>query len=85
MKEPKEKAFNNWRHNSIHLTFPNGNVLSTVWGYLTYSDNHYFAEEGDKFREFMQSDTVEISILEAPEETRKKIHKKYGNGNIRNC
>lgn len=76
----KEKAFNNWRHNSIHLTFPNGNILSTVWGVGTYSDNHDFdftPDPSEGFRVFMQSDEVEISILKAPAKLVKKIMKKY--------
>lgn len=80
MKE--EKAFNNWGHNRIHLTFPNGNAISTVWGYLTYSDNHDFVSDDhlDRFNEFMQSDTVEIMILKAQDKLRNKIEKKYDFG-----
>lgn len=75
-----KKAFINTSHNSIHLTFPNGNSISTIWGYLTYSDNHNFISGNivDKFSQFMESDTVEIMILEAPDKLRKKISKKYG-------
>jgi hypothetical protein len=81
--KPKEKAFNNWRHNSIHLTFPNGNAISTVWGYCTYSDNHNYDitheynNPIEPFETFMQSDTVEIMILNAPEKLLKKIKRKY--------
>lgn len=75
----KEKAFNNWRHNAIYLTFPNGNKLSTIWGYLSYSDNHDFVagEQTERFNRFMDSDTCEVMIMEAPEKLRKKIHKKF--------
>lgn len=78
----REKAFNNWKHNAIHLTFPNGNSLSTIWGYLTYSDNHDFISgyDDDKFTRWLPSDTVEIMILEAPDKLRKKIEKKYDFG-----
>jgi len=83
VKDKKEKAFNNWRHNAIHLWFPNGNGLSTIWGYLTYSDNHDYCKDGDKFEDFMDSDTCEIMILEAPEKLIKKINKKYdGDGRV---
>ena len=84
--EEKEKAFNNWKHNAIHLTFPNGNRISTIWGYGTYSDNHDRPDldrESDAslpFNTFMDSDTVEIMVLEAPEKLLKKINKKYGDG-----
>jgi hypothetical protein len=80
----KNKAFNNWKHNAIHLTFPNGNSLSTTWGYGTYSDN-YDNWSDNVFRKFMSSDTVEVMILKAPEKLVKKIYKKYDenrNGNI---
>jgi len=75
----KEKAFRNFRSNGIHLTFPNGNALSTVWGCGTYSDN-YDMDGGisvDNFNKFLDSDTVEIMIIEAPDKLRKKIEKKY--------
>jgi len=73
----KEKAFRNFKHNGIHLTFPNGNVLSTVWGYCTYSDNYDMEVDVDNFNKFLDSDTVEIMILKAPSRLRKKIDKKY--------
>ena len=85
-KTEKEKAFNNWKHNAIHLTFPNGNAISTVWGYCTYSDNHDLGDDAlefdslKAFQTFMQSDTVEIMILEAPKKLRKLIETKYGFG-----
>ena len=75
----KEKAFSNWKHNGVHLTFPNGNALSTVWGYCTYSDNHGDYSV-DAFNKFMESDTVEIMILNAPEKLTKKIQRKYDFG-----
>lgn len=79
MKDKKEKAFNNWKHNAIHLTFPNGNSLSTVWGYCNYCDNY----DVEGFDTFMDSNTVEIMILNAPDKLRKKIEKKYDfGGNI---
>lgn len=78
-KESEEiiKSFSNWKHNAIHLTFPNGNRLSTVWGVGTYSDNHNEGWDIDSYRKFRQSDTVEIMILNAPEKLIKKIQKKY--------
>ena len=74
----KEKAFCNFRSNGIHLTFPNGNALSTIWGYCTYSDNHDMEiGYGDNYNKFLDSNTVEIMILEAPSRLKKKIEKKY--------
>jgi len=78
----KEKAFNNWKHNAIHLTFPNGNCLSTTWDSGSYSDN-YDLWGIDSYKTFMQSDEIEIMILNAPEKLIKKIHKKYdGDGSV---
>jgi hypothetical protein len=83
----KNKAFNNWRHNSIKLTFPNGNSLSTIWGACTYSDNQDFTTETMDdhfgFQKFLSSDTVEVMILKAPEKLIKRIHKKFnGDGSV---
>jgi len=36
----QNKSFTTHRSNGIYLVFPNGNELSTVWGYGTYSDNN---------------------------------------------
>ena len=71
-----KKAFKNWRHNAIHLTFPNGNCLSTTWGFGSYSDN-YDTESMDFYREFGQSDTCEIMVLQCPDKLLKKLYKKY--------
>jgi len=74
-----EKAFNNWRHNAIHLTFPNGNSLSTTWAYGSYSDNYDMDDvsTAEHWNTFRPSDTVEIMILKASEELEKEIKKKY--------
>jgi len=40
MTEITKKAFASHRPNGIHLRFPNGNSLSTIWGLGTYSDNY---------------------------------------------
>jgi len=61
-----EKAFHNFKHNGIYLTFPNGNMLSTIWGDCVYN-----------FDKFLDSDTAEIMILKAPDKLKKKIGKKY--------
>lgn len=39
-KKEYEKAFYNHKVNGIHLSFPNGNSLSTIWGIGSYSENH---------------------------------------------
>lgn len=82
-KEISKKSFNNWKHNSIRLTFPNGNKLSTIWGNSTYSDNHDRPDleiGGDylkAYTTFMDSDTCECMILNAPDKLVKKIHRKF--------
>ena len=81
----KEKAFNNWQHNSIHLTFPNGNSLSTTWAYGSYSENYEMIgiTDMEHWNTFVPSNTCEIMILKAPDKLIKKIHKKYdGDGNV---
>ena len=74
----KNNAFNNLAHNKIHLTFPNGNAISTIWGYGSYSENQDDSS-GDNygFSDFKQSDTVEIMILNAPDKLLNKIKRKY--------
>ena len=75
-----KKAFNNWKHNAIHLTFPNGNALSTIWGYGSYSDNYNrddIPNLDKRFNTFFSSNTVEIMILQAPKKLVEKIHKKF--------
>ena len=78
----KEKAFNNWRHNAIHLTFPNGNSLSTTWAFGTYSENYDMDDIPSikHWETFRSSNTCEIMILEAPDNLVKRIHRKYGDG-----
>jgi len=80
-----EKSFSNWRHNAIHLTFPNGNKLSTIWGVGTYSDNHDLDMKLgiDMWSKFLDSNTCEVMIQEAPEKLIKKINKKFdGDGSV---
>ena len=75
-----KKAFKNFRHNGIHLTFPNGNSISTIWGVGSYTEN---SNTGDyeKFKEayfmFLESNDVEIMILNCPNKLMKKIINKY--------
>ena len=77
--EKTNKAFDNWAHNAVHLTFPNGNKISTTWGYCTYSVNHDCDDllASVKFDSFRKSNTVEIMILECPDKLRKKIQKEF--------
>lgn len=72
-----EKAFKNVAHNKLHLWFPNGNGLSTIFGFGSYSDNYDVKTKGNHWETFLHSNTVEIMILNAPDKLNKKIHKKY--------
>lgn len=76
-----EKAFNNFKHNGIHLRFPNGNGISTIWGAGTYSDNYNYivntTDDSLGYRTFMSSDTCEVMILNCPDKLLKKIKNKY--------
>jgi hypothetical protein len=90
----KEKSFNNFRHNGIHLNFPNGNFISTIWGVGSYTENHdfslsgHFSTEQDSlrgdplkgFRTFLQSDNVEVAYT-CSKEIVKKIRRKFGEEN----
>lgn len=71
--------FINWRHNAFHLNFPNGNWLSTTFGYGSYSDNHNIdAETGviDRFDTFYGSQTVEV-MFTCGDSLKKRLHKKF--------
>lgn len=65
------KSFVNHKHNGVYLKFPNGNGISTVWGYSNYCENYNNGELG-KFNN--GSDTCEI-LPEADEKTIKKLYK----------
>lgn len=67
------KAFNNPKHNTLHLQFPNGNFISTIWGVGSYTEN-YEAPEG--YHTFMDSDDVEIMVT-CSDELFKKLQKRF--------
>lgn len=88
----KERAFNNWKPNSVHLNFPNGNLVSMIWGADSYTENRHKLfreiapspqEESDftaAFNTFMESDTVEV-MVDCSEELLKKLCKRFTGGN----
>jgi hypothetical protein len=43
--EQYKKVFYNHKVNGVHLQFPNGNSLSTIWGTGTYSDNYDYSSD----------------------------------------
>lgn len=54
------KSFGSFRANTLHLKFPNGNTLSSIWGYGSCSENYDSDGERDAF---LQSETVEIMFF----------------------
>jgi hypothetical protein len=76
----EEKAFENIKHNALHLNFPNGNKLSTIWGRGSYTENHDFTfdESGNikDFWTFIGSNNVEI-MFACDKKLEKKIFKKF--------
>lgn len=72
----REKSFNNFKHNGLHLTFPNGNFISTIFGIGSYTENH---DMYTKMEEFMDSNDVEI-MFDCGDKLKKKILKKYNDG-----
>lgn len=75
----RNKSFQNKSLNKLHLWFPNGNGLSTIWSKYSYSENYDTEHVNgvDAWNVPLESDTVEIMILEAPEKTRNKVFRKF--------
>ncbi len=77
----KEKAFNNFKHNGIHLTFPNRNMISTIWGVGSYTENHDIDFKNDDltdmFNTFLESNNVEV-MISCGKKLKKRLHKKFG-------
>ena len=83
--EKTKKAFSNFKHNGIHIWFPNGNGISTIWGYGSYSDNYDYEPKDKKnimarFETFLESNSVEVMILKCSDELLKRLEKKYYGG-----
>lgn len=72
------KAF--WNHrengNGFRLTFENGNSISTVWGEMTYSDNHDVRFTPDCTTQMLSSDTCEC-MVDCSEEIHQKIYEMF--------
>lgn len=77
----------NHKNNGVKLKFNNGVVLSTIWGYGTYSDNHDWEPETIEEKQnpssvFEKIDTgsttVEFMFVEGDEKLVKRMCKKYG-------
>lgn len=82
-----EKAFNNKEHNKLHLNFPNGNWISTIWGFGSYTENYDINSKLaynllKDMQTFKDSNDVEIMFECKSEEIEKKIYEKYGDGSF---
>lgn len=89
----KEKSFSNFRANGLHLNFPNGNQVSTIWGAGTYSDNYNYQEElavkeGLSFKDSSQrsySDLLDANLVETmincSDALLRRLEKKHNDGN----
>jgi hypothetical protein len=84
-KETKNKAFRNWDYGRLHLNFPNGNTISTIWGEGSYTENYnsrqvtdFVLGETERYP-VMASDTVEI-MFDCSPRLQKRIIKKYNEG-----
>lgn len=78
-----KKAFENLKHNCLHLNFPNGNSISTIWGPGSYSENHDAFDDPNefiaKYKTFMDSNDVEV-MISCPDKLYKRIARKYNEG-----
>jgi len=75
------KAFINHRDNGVHLQFPNGNSISTIWGWGSYSEGRDFNDGTEPFTKRFDrnpdgSNTVEI-MISCPDKLHESIYKKY--------
>ena len=71
------KAFYNHRKNGVHLKFPNGNSISTIWGSDSYTENsRLFPKISTSEKVDGGSNDVEV-LFTCSEKLCKKIEKKY--------
>jgi hypothetical protein len=80
------KSFTIHRDNGVFLQFPNGNSISTIWGYGSYTENYNKNENGtmeSRFRNFPDgSNDVEV-MISCPDKLHKAIQKKFrGDGSV---
>lgn len=85
MNKQKEKAFYSWGAGRFHLSFPNGNKISTIFADGSYSDeydskkNINFLLSETKESPTYNSDTCEI-MFDCNDKLKRKILKKYNSG-----
>lgn len=78
-KKYYDKAFAQHKINGFRLKFPNGNGLSTIWSYCSYSENYDLPDIQDEIERFetpLGSNTVEI-MPDCSEELMKYLQEKY--------
>lgn len=77
----KEKSFSNFRANGFHLNFPNGNSISTIWGYGAYCENHFKDMGSDdvigELTKFVPSEDCEVMVLNCSDRLLKRLKKKF--------
>lgn len=88
LEEFKDKSFTIHRDNGVFLSFPNGNSISTIWGWGSYTENHDWHPDPTKqgtydiseiFKRIPEgSNTVEI-MFNCGVLLKKKILKKFNN------
>jgi len=73
-----DKAFAQHKINGFRLKFPNGNGLSTIWSFGSYTENYIwnFEDPIDRYEKLLGSDTVEI-MPDCSEELLKELQEKY--------
>lgn len=83
MKSLKEKyydkAFAQHKTNGFRLKFPNGNGVSTIWSYCSYTENYNLPDikdEIERFETLLGSNTVEI-MPDCSDELLKMLQEKY--------
>lgn len=68
------KAFENG-YNHLILNFPNGNSISSIWGWGSYTEN--YGELADpEFKTFLASNDVEVSVT-CSKMLFKKLQRRY--------
>lgn len=85
-EDMRSRAFGNAQPNKVQLNFPNGNWLSSVWGWGCYSDwgSSRMMSGGDKpqISEFAASNLVEV-MFTCGDRLHKRLHKKFdGDGGV---
>lgn len=74
-----EKSFAAGKANHFVLNFPNGNRISSIWGWGSYTENYNVGDIGDVLKtmnEPMSSNDVEV-MVDCSKELFKKLQRRY--------